>query len=76
MERLLETIVKSLVDYPEDVKITEIPGERSVTYKLSVNPEDMGKVIGKKGRIAQAIRTVLSAAASGANQRVHLDIED
>lgn len=76
MQPLIETIVKALVDYPDDIRITEVQGERSVTYKLSVRPEDMGKVIGKKGRIAQAIRTVLSAAGSGENKRVYLDIED
>lgn len=76
MQPLIETIVKALVDYPDDIRITEVQGERSVTYKLSVHPEDMGKVIGKKGRIAQAIRTVLSAAGSGENKRVYLDIED
>jgi hypothetical protein len=76
MQPLIETIVKALVDYPDDIRITEVPGEHSVTYKLSVRSEDMGKVIGKKGRIAQAIRTVLSAAGSGENKRVYLDIED
>lgn len=76
MQALIETIVKMLVDYPDDVRITEVPAERSVTYKLSVRQEDMGKVIGKKGRIAQAIRTVLSAAGSNQNKRIYLDIEE
>ncbi|HEX7066261.1 MAG TPA: KH domain-containing protein, partial [Bacillales bacterium] len=65
-----------LVDYPEEVRVTEVSEENSVTYKLSVRSEDMGKVIGKKGRIAQAIRTVISAAGSGQNKRVFLDIEE
>ncbi|HEU5138552.1 MAG TPA: KH domain-containing protein [Bacillales bacterium] len=76
MQSLIETIVKALVDYPEDVRVTEVSEENSITYKLSVRSEDMGKVIGKKGRIAQAIRTVLSAAGSGQNKRVFLDIEE
>lgn len=76
MQPLIETIVKALVDHPDEVRITEVPEEHSVTYKLSVNPEDMGKVIGKKGRIAQAIRTVLSAAGATEKKRVFLDIEE
>ncbi|HEX6923728.1 MAG TPA: KH domain-containing protein [Bacillales bacterium] len=76
MQPLIETIVKALVDYPDDVRITEVSDEGSVTYKLSVRQEDMGKVIGKKGRIAQAIRTVLTAAGSGQNKRIFLDIEE
>lgn len=74
MQALIETIAKALVDHPDDVRVTEVPGDGSVTYKLSVRSEDMGKVIGKKGRIARAIRTVLSAAGSGENKRVFLDI--
>ncbi|HET7657848.1 MAG TPA: KH domain-containing protein [Bacillales bacterium] len=76
MQPLIQTIVKALVDYPDEVRVTEVPGEHSVTYKLSVRPEDMGKVIGKKGRIAQAIRTVLSAAGANEKKRVFLDIEE
>ncbi|HET7616096.1 MAG TPA: KH domain-containing protein [Bacillales bacterium] len=76
MQPLIETIVKALVDHPEDVRINEVTDERSVTYKLSVRQEDMGNVIGKKGRIAQAIRTVLNAAGSSENKRVFLDIEE
>lgn len=76
MQPLIETIVKALVDYPDEVRVTEVQGERAVTYKLSVRQEDMGKVIGRKGRIAQAIRTVLNAAGSNENKRVFLDIEE
>lgn len=76
MQDLLETIVTSLVDYPDEVRLTEVPGEHSVTYKLSVRQEDMGKVIGKKGRIARSIRTVLNAAATNQDKRVYLDIEE
>ncbi|HET7577867.1 MAG TPA: KH domain-containing protein [Bacillales bacterium] len=76
MQPLIETIVKALVDYPDEVRITEVTDDHSLTYKLSVRQEDMGKVIGKKGRIAQAIRTVLSAAGSSENKRVFLDIEE
>lgn len=76
MQSLIETIVKALVDYPEDVRITEVSGEHSITYKLMLRQEDMGKVIGKKGRIAQAIRTVIHAAGSNEKKRIFLDIED
>jgi predicted RNA-binding protein YlqC (UPF0109 family) len=76
MQSLIETIVKSLVDHPEEIRVTEVPGERSVTYKLTLHQEDMGKVIGKQGRIAQAIRTVIHAAGSNHNKRIYLDIED
>lgn len=76
MQDLLKTIVTSLVDYPDEVRLTEVPGERSVTYKLSVRQEDMGKVIGKKGRIARSIRTVLNAAGANQDKRVYLDIEE
>lgn len=76
MQPLIETIVRALVDYPDEVRVTEVQEERSVTYKLSVRQEDMGKVIGRKGRIAQAIRTVLNAAGSNENKRVFLDIEE
>lgn len=74
MSKLLETIVKSLVDKPEDVVITENHGEYSVIIELRVAKEDMGKVIGKQGRIAKAIRTVLKAASVKENKKVTLEI--
>ncbi|AUJ26706.1 MULTISPECIES: KH domain-containing protein [Virgibacillus] len=74
MKALIETIVTSLVDHPEDIVITETEEETKIVYHLSVHPEDVGKVIGKNGRIAKAIRTVVYAAKTNSNKRVYLDI--
>ena len=63
MKELLEVIARNLVDNPDDVCVTEVQGERSLVLELKVAPDDMGKVIGKQGRIAKAIRTVVKAAA-------------
>ncbi|MDY3929248.1 MAG: KH domain-containing protein [Clostridia bacterium] len=74
MKEILMTIAQSLVEHPEDVTVTEVPGEDSMTLELRVNPEDMGKVIGKQGRIAKAIRTVVKAAASREDKHVVVEI--
>lgn len=74
MKQLLETIAKSLVDYPEEVQVSEVTGEQSIILELKVAPDDMGKVIGKQGRIAKAIRTVIKAAAVKENKRVVVEI--
>ncbi|NLY43802.1 MAG: KH domain-containing protein [Clostridiaceae bacterium] len=74
MKELLEVIAKSLVDHPMDVSVNEIEGEQSVILELRVAQEDMGKVIGKQGRIAKAIRTVVKAAATRENKRVIVEI--
>ena len=74
MKELLETIVKALVDNPEDVVVNEIEGEKSLILELKVAADDMGKVIGKQGRIAKAIRTVMKAAAVKENKRVVVEI--
>ncbi|EHL15672.1 UPF0109 protein [Peptoanaerobacter stomatis] len=74
MRELLDVIVKSLVDKPEEVVITENHGEYSVIIELRVAKDDMGKVIGKQGRIAKAIRTVLKAASIKENKKVTLEI--
>ncbi|SKA92176.1 RNA-binding protein (KH domain) [Caloramator quimbayensis] len=74
MKELVELIAKSLVDNPDAVKVSEISGEQSVIIELRVAPEDMGKVIGKQGRIAKAIRTVVKAAATKQNKRVVVEI--
>jgi len=74
MKELLEIIAKSLVDYPESVVVNEIEGEQSLILELKVAKEDMGKVIGKQGRIAKAIRTVIKAAAVKENKRVVVEI--
>ena len=75
MKEVLEVIAKSLVDYPEKVDIQEVNGEEeTVTLELRVAESDMGKVIGKQGRISKAIRTVVKAAAAKENKKVSVDI--
>ena len=74
MKEVLELIAKALVEHPEEVSVTEIEGENSVTLELRVADGDMGKVIGKQGKIAKAIRTVVKAAASMENKHVTVDI--
>lgn len=74
MKQLLYIIVKSLVDNPDMVEITEVNEENSLVLKLKVAQEDMGKVIGKQGRVAKAIRTVIKAAAVRQNIRVVVEI--
>lgn len=74
MKELLETIAKSLVDHPDEVVVNEVEGERSLILELKVSKDDMGKVIGKQGRIAKAIRTVMKAAAVKDNKRVVVEI--
>ncbi len=73
---LVEYIVKSLVDHPDQVEIREIEGEKSTILELRVPKDDIGKVIGKHGRIARAIRTVMSAASIKSGKRVVLEILD
>ncbi|MCX0402515.1 KH domain-containing protein [Clostridium perfringens] len=74
MKELVKIIAKSLVDKPEDVHVNEVLGEESIILELKVSPEDMGKVIGKQGRIAKAIRTVVKAAAIKENKKVVVEI--
>lgn len=74
MKEVLEIIAKALVDCPEQVTVSEVDGEQSVILELKVAESDMGKVIGKQGRIAKAIRTVVKAAASRENKRVVVEI--
>lgn len=74
MRELVEIIAKALVDNPDAVKVNEIIGEQSVILELKVAPDDMGKVIGRQGRIAKAIRTVIKAAATKENKRVVVEI--
>ena len=74
MKDLLEVIAKNLVDYPDQVVVTESEGSRSLVLELKVAPEDMGKVIGKQGRIAKAIRTVVKAAAIHEDKRIVVEI--
>ena len=74
MKDLVELIAKKLVVHPEDVEVRVIEGDQGQTIELRVNPEDMGRVIGKSGRTAKAIRTLLNSAASKADLRVNLQI--
>ena len=72
MKELVEVIAKSLVDHPEDVRVEEKQQDRQV--KLELRVDDMGKVIGRQGRIAKAMRTVVKAAATRENKKVSVDI--
>jgi predicted RNA-binding protein YlqC (UPF0109 family) len=74
MKELVEFMAKSLVDNPDAVTVNEVNGEQSIILELRVAPEDMGKIIGKQGRIAKAIRTVIKAAAVKQNKRVIVEI--
>lgn len=75
MRELVEILAKALVDNPDQVNVTQNEGERNVDIFLRVAPEDMGKVIGKQGKIAKAIRTVVKAAAAKDGRRVNVDID-
>ena len=74
MKELLETIARALVQNPDDVKVVEEDKDGEIVLTLSVNEQDRGKVIGRSGRIAKAIRSVMSAAASKADVKVSVDI--
>ena len=74
MKDLLEEIAKALVDSPEDVRVTEVEGEQTTVLELRVRNDDLGKVIGRQGRTARAIRTLLSAAGMKIHKRFVLEI--
>ena len=74
MKELVEVLAKSLVDYPDEVQVTETENDKAVVLELKVAQSDMGKVIGKQGRIAKAIRTVVKAAASKEDRKVIVEI--
>ena len=76
MKGLLEVIAKSLVDRPDEVVVTEQETETGLVLELKVAPSDMGKVIGKQGRIARAIRSVVKAAASREDKKVIVEIDE
>ena len=74
MKEIVEVIAKALVDYPDQVVVTETETDKSIVVELRVAQSDMGKVIGKQGRIAKAIRSVVKAAASKSEKKVIVDI--
>ena len=74
MKDLIACLAKALVDKPEEVVVTEIEGEQTTVIELKVAKEDLGKIIGKHGRIAMAIRTILGAASSKVKKRSVLEI--
>lgn len=76
MKDLVEIIAKSLVDNPDEVRVNEVQGEQDLILELRVAPEDMGKVIGKQGRVAKAIRTVVKAAALNEDRKAVVKIID
>ena len=75
-KELVEYIVRSLVDDPEGVEVNVVEGEKSTILELRVSPDDIGKVIGKQGRIAKALRTILSATATKSGKHASLEILD
>ncbi|HBH60598.1 MAG TPA: RNA-binding protein [Nitrospiraceae bacterium] len=74
MKLLIEDMAKALVDKPEDVSVAEVDGERTTVYELRVATTDLGKVIGKQGKTARAMRTILSAAGTKLGKRCVLEI--
>lgn len=74
IEQLIVVIAKALVDHPEDVRAFREEDDRNVTYNLVVHPDDVGKVIGRGGRIAKAMRTVVLAQVPRSSKRVNIEI--
>lgn len=76
MKALLENIVKSLVDAPNEVRITELDGEKTFVFELRCNEKDIGKIIGKNGKTVGAMRTLLNAIASKQGRKAVLEVVD
>lgn len=74
LKELLETMIKALVDIPEQVRVSEIAGEQTTVFELVVAKEDLGKVIGKQGKTAKALRTILTGASTKLRKRSVLEI--
>lgn len=74
MKELLELIARSLVDNPEEVQVTEVEGEQTTVLELRVAADDLGKVIGKQGRTARSIRTILASSGMKLNKRIVFEI--
>ncbi|GMA58886.1 hypothetical protein C7445_10611 [Alicyclobacillus sacchari] len=75
MKDLVEYVVRSLVDHPDDVLVSPIEEGDTITYRVKVHADDVGRVIGRQGRVAKAIRNVVSAAAYRQKKRVFVDIQ-
>ncbi|MDO5033306.1 MAG: KH domain-containing protein [Eubacteriales bacterium] len=76
MEELLKSLVEPLVKHPQDIDIRQVEGDRATILELRVHPEDMGRVIGKGGKRAQAIRSIMKAKGNALDERILLDIVD
>ena len=74
MKQFIEQLVKAVVDIPDEVRVEEEPGEGSTTYKVHVAPDDLGKAIGKQGRIANAMRVITKASAMKEKKKVYLEV--
>ena len=74
LKELIEYIAKALVDHPDSVQVKEIAGEKTLIYEIKVAPGDYGKIIGKEGRTAKAIRAIIAAAAMKVGKRAQLEI--
>lgn len=74
MKELVELLAKALVDHPDQVEVRQVEDDYSISIELRVAPEDMGKVIGRQGRTAKAIRTLVKAAAGSERRRVNVEI--
>ena len=74
LQETLSNIAKAIVDTPDEVKVTQEEDEKTITLTLTVAPDDMGMVIGRHGKIAKAIRTVIKAASAGSGKKVSVDI--
>jgi predicted RNA-binding protein YlqC (UPF0109 family) len=76
LKELVEYVAKGLVDHPDQVRVEELGGARSIIFELRVAPSDMGRVIGKNGRVANALRSLLKVASAEAGKRAILEIVD
>jgi predicted RNA-binding protein YlqC (UPF0109 family) len=76
LKELIRSIAVELVDHPDEVEVTEIAGDHNSVIELRVARDDVGKVIGREGRTAQSMRTILAAVSTKSGRRVHLDIVD
>ena len=76
MKNFVEYVVKNLVEFPDDVNVTSIDEGNCLVLKVSVNPEDMGKVIGKQGKMAKAIRSIMKAIATREHKKVNVEFLD